>query len=112
PEIKALQIDVEIENQQMLLDRSETRPKVEAFAGYEVYSEQDPLVGREFNHGYIVGLNATWHIFDGFATRGRLQATRARREAALHALEAVRRSVASDVRSAFLDLQQGDRVLE
>jgi outer membrane protein len=112
PEIRAREIDVEIENQQLILDRSETRPRVEAFTGYELYSERDPLVGPEFNHGYILGLNATWHIFDGFATRGRLQATRARRDAALHALEAARRSVASDVRSAFLDLQQADRVLK
>ena len=112
PEIRALEIDVEIENQQLILDRSESRPRVEAFTGYELYSERDPLVGPEFNHGYVVGLNATWHIFDGFATRGRMQATRARREAAIHALEAARRSVASDVRSAFLDLQQADRVLE
>jgi len=112
PEIKSQEIDVEIENQQLILDRSATRPQVEAFTGYELYSERDPLVGPEFNHGYIVGVNASWHIFDGFATRGRLQATRARREAALHALEAARLSVASDVRSAFLDLQQADRVLE
>jgi outer membrane protein len=112
PEIRAREIDVEIENHQLTLDRSESRPRVEAFAGYEVYSESDPLVGPEFNHGYIVGVNATWHIFDGFATRGRMQATSARRDAAVYALEAARRSVASDVRSAFLDLQQADRVLE
>jgi len=112
PEVRARQIDVEIENQQLSLDHSETRPRVEAFTGYELYSERDPLVGPEFNHGYIVGVNATWHIFDGFATRGRMQATRARRDAALHALDAARLAVASDVRSAFLDLQQADRVLE
>ena len=112
PEIRARQIDVEIENRQLILDRSESRPRVEAFAGYEVYSERDPEVGQEFNHGFIVGLNATWHIFDGYATRGRMQATRARRDAALHALEAAKLSVASDVRSAFLDLQQADRVLQ
>ncbi|MEP6698153.1 MAG: TolC family protein [Verrucomicrobiota bacterium] len=112
PEIRARELDVEIENQQLLLDRSETRPRVEAFTGYELYSERDPLVGPELNHGYIVGLSATWHIFDGFATRGRMQATRARRDAAVYALEAARRSVAADVRSAFLDLQQADRVLE
>ncbi len=112
PEIRARQIDVEIENQQLILDRSATRPRVEAYAGYEAYSERDPAVGPEFNHGFIVGLNATWHIFDGFATRGRLQATRARRDAALHALEAAKLSVSSDVRSAFLDIQQADRVLQ
>src|SRR3989440_4746347 len=112
PEIRAREIDVEIESQQLILDRSETRPRLEAFAGYEAYSERDPAVGPEFNHGFIVGVNATWHIFDGFATRGRLQATRARRDAAQYALEAAKLSVASDVRSAFLDLQQADRVLQ
>jgi outer membrane protein len=112
PEIRARQIDVEIETQQLTLDRSATRPRVEAFAGYEVYSERDPEVGPEFNHGFVVGVNATWHIFDGYATRGRLQATRARRDAALHALEGAKLSVASDVRSAFLDLQQAERVLQ
>jgi outer membrane protein len=112
PEIKAAELNVEIENQQINLDRSETRPRVEAFAGYEVYSEQDPLVGPEFNHGYIVGVNAVWHIFDGYAARGRMQATSARRDAATQILEATRRSVAADVRSAFLDLQQADHVLE
>lgn len=111
PEIRAREIDVEIENNQLILDRSATRPRVEAFTGYEVYSERDPSVGPEFNHGYIVGVNATWHLFDGYATRGRLQATRARRDAAMQLLEATRRSVSSDVRSAFLDLQQADRVL-
>jgi outer membrane protein len=112
PEVRARQIDVLIEEQQLKLDRSASRPKVDAFAGYEIFSEQDPAVGPEFNHGFVVGLNATWHIFDGYATRGRLQATRARRDAAMAALNAAKLSVASDVRSAFLDLQQAERVLQ
>src|SRR4029077_4269822 len=37
---------------------------------------------------------------------------RARREAAVAALEAARRSVANEVRSAFLDLEQGENVLQ
>ena len=88
------------------------RPHVRAFSGYEVYSERDPEVGQEFNYGGVVGINATWNIFDGFATKGRMQATRARRQAAVEALAAARRSVASEVRSAFFDLQQAERVLE
>ena len=112
PEVRARQLDVAIEEQQLIVDRSELRPRVEAFTGYEVYSERDPFVGDEFNHGFVVGLNASWHVFDGFATRGRMQATRARREAAAEALQAARRSVQSDVRSAFFDMEQADRVLE
>src|SRR5215813_8541028 len=110
--IKARQKDVVIEDQQYLLDRSALRPQVRAFSGYEIYSERDPAIGPEFNYGGVVGINATWNIFDGHATKGRMQATRARREAAVQALAAARRSVASEVRSAFFDLQQADRVLE
>jgi len=102
----------EVEDKQYILDRSAMRPHVRAFSGYEVYSERDPEVGQEFNYGGVVGINATWNIFDGFATKGRMQATRARREAAVTALAAARRAVASEVRSAFFDLQQADRVLE
>jgi outer membrane protein len=112
PVIKARQKDIEIEDRQYVLDRSAMRPHVRAFSGYEVYSERDPEVGQEFNYGGVVGINATWNIFDGFATKGRMQATRARREAAVQALAAARRSVASEVRSAFFDLQQAQRVLE
>src|SRR6266566_7081260 len=112
PVIKARQKDIEIEDRQYVLDRSASRPHVRAFSGYEAYSERDPAVGPEFNYGGVVGINATWNIFDGFATKGRMQATRARREAAVEVLAAARRSVASEVRSAFFDLQQAERVLE
>jgi outer membrane protein TolC len=110
--IKARQKDIEIEDKQYILDRSAMRPQIRAFSGYEVYSERDPAVGQELNYGGVVGINATWNIFDGFATKGRMQATRARRGAALEALAAARRSVASEVRSAFFDLQQAESVLE
>jgi outer membrane protein TolC len=112
PVIKARQKDIEIEDRQYVVDRSAMRPHVRAFSGYEVYSERDPAVGPEFNYGGVVGINATWNIFDGFATKGRMQATRARRGAAVEAFAAARRSVASEVRSAFFDLQQAERVLE
>jgi outer membrane protein TolC len=112
PEIRSREIDLEIEDRQLVIDQSEQKPRVEVFSGYEVYSERDPAVGPEFNHGYVVGLNASWHLFDGFATRGRMMATRARRDAAQAALDAAKLSVASDVRSAFFDLQQADRVME
>ena len=112
PEIRAKEIDVEIEDRQYEVDRAELRPHLQAFTGYEVYSERDPTVGPEFNHGYLVGVSGTWHIFDGYATKGRMQATRARRAAAAAALEAARRSVANEVRSAFLDLEQGENVLQ
>src|SRR5207245_11165217 len=58
------------------------------------------------------GFNAKWKVCDGVATKGRMQATRGRREADAQALAAVRRTVGSDVRSAFFDLDQAERVLQ
>jgi outer membrane protein TolC len=112
PEIVSRKLDIAIEEKQLVLDQSELRPRVQVFSGYEVYNERDPALGRELNHGYVLGVNARWNLFDGFATKGRMQATSARRDAAVHALEATRLSIESEVRSAFLDLEQGDRVLE
>ncbi len=112
PEIKARQKEIEIEDRQAEVDRSALRPQVEAFSGYELYNERDPLVGREFNHGYVVGLNARWNIFDGFATKGRLQATQARRKAAVQTLKSTQLSIASEVRSAFFDFEQANHILE
>jgi outer membrane protein TolC len=112
PELIAAAADIEIEGRQLQLDRSATKPSVQLFGGYELYNERDPTLGREFNHGYVIGLNATWPLFDGFATRGKMQATEARREAAVRARDALRLSIEAEVRSAFLDLEQADRVLE
>ena len=112
PELRAADLDIAIEDQQLVIDRSATKPRFDVFGGYELYNERDPTLGREFNHGYVVGLNGAWPLFDGFATRGRMQATRARREAAVRAREALRLTIAAEVRSAFLDLVQADRVLE
>jgi len=112
PEIKSAEKDVAIEEKQLEVDRSATRPHVQFFTGYEAYSERDPNVGPEFNHGYVVGLNASWALFDGFETRGRMQSTRARRDAAILAVKAVKLGIESEVRSAFLDLQQADSVLQ
>jgi outer membrane protein len=111
PEITEKKKQIEIEERQAELDRSAMRPQVEAFSGYEIYNERDPLIGREFNHGYVVGLNARWNIFDGYATRGKLAATHARRDAAMQALKATQLSVASEVRSAFFDIEQADHIL-
>jgi outer membrane protein len=112
PEIISRKIDIAIEENQLALDRSALRPQVQVFSGYEVYNERDPSLGRELNHGYVLGVNASWNIFDGFATKGRVAATSARRAAAVQALEATKLSIESEVRGVFLDLEQSDRVLQ
>src|SRR5205809_6553598 len=60
--IKSREKDIEIEDRQYILDRSELRPHVQAISGYEVYSERDPDVGQELNYGFMVGIKETWIV--------------------------------------------------
>src|SRR5437660_41787 len=45
PSIRAAQRAIDIEDRQYVLDKSEVRPHVGFFSGYEVYNERDPEVG-------------------------------------------------------------------
>jgi hypothetical protein len=87
--IKARQKDIQIEDNNMFWTAAPW-PQVRAFSGYEVYSE--PPGGPEFNYGGV-RIGATWNIFDGFATKGRMQATRPTRRGG--GFCGARRSVAS-----------------
>src|SRR4029450_12827283 len=78
PEIRAKEIDVEIEDRQYEGGRAELRPHLQTFSGYEIYSERDPNAGPEFNHGYLVGVSGTWQILDVFYTQQRIHVTRER----------------------------------
>ena len=88
-----------------------SRPRVEAFGGYEAYSERDPAVGPEFNHGcrrterHLAHLR--W-IRDAGPAAGHARPARrgAPRFGSGQTFRCLRR------RSAFLDLQQADRVLQ
>src|SRR5205807_1921795 len=76
PELKAREDDLEAQKKQLVVDRSGILPHVNLFAGYDVVSEPDRTLPDEYYHGYTAGVGVSWNIFDGFATRGKMRATR------------------------------------
>ena len=111
PEIAARQLDIEALNRQLTVDKSTTRPRLDAFAAYDVYSETSTLAQDDYFKGYTIGLNASWQIFDGFATLGRVRSTRARIGGAAASLTAVRQQVQADVRTAYYQFQEAEATL-
>jgi outer membrane protein len=111
PEIQARKLDIETLNRQITVEKAATRPRVDVFAGYDLYSETNLLSARDNFSGYTVGVNGSWAIFDGFATLGRVRSARARVGGAAATLGATRLQVQGEVRTAYYQLQQAEATL-
>ena len=108
PELTARENDIKVQKKQLIVDRSAVLPQVALFAGYDVVSEPDRLQSADHYEGYLAGVSVNWQLFDGFAAKGRMNATRARAEGAEISYDAVHRSIEADVLLAYRDLQRAE----
>lgn len=112
PELAARENDIKVQKKQLTVDHSEVLPHVNLFTGYEVVSEPYLPLPTDHYAGYVAGVEASWHIFDGLATRGRMRETRARIEAAEIAFDATQRNIQTEVLRAFRDLQRAEENIQ
>lgn len=112
PELAARDNDIKVQKRQLTVDRSEVLPHIDLFTGYDVVSE--PFIPLSADHyaGYVAGVEADWHIFDGWATKGRMRETRARIESAEIAFDATQRTIETDVLRAYRDLQRAEENIQ
>ena len=111
PELAARRLDVDNANRQITVEKAATRPRVDVFAGYDLFSEPSTLATKDSYNGYTVGVQGSWQIFDGGATLGRVRAGRARVLAAAEQLRQQRLSVQADVRLAYEAIVQARETL-
>lgn len=112
PEMKVRENEIASQKQQLVVDRSTFKPKVEAFAGYETVNEPNAAASRDYYSGYLIGVAATWQIFDGWAGRGKADATRARIAQAELTRESTRNAIEAEVVRAFHDLEQAEETIQ
>ena len=112
PELTAQENEIKAQKRQLVVDHSELLPHVNLYAGYDVVSEPDVTLPQDHYEGYVAGVEANWHIFDGLATRGRMRETRARIEAAGIQFDAIQRNIETDVLRAFRDLQRAEENIQ
>ena len=111
PEIAARKVSVDALKRLVTAEKAGTRPQITAYAAYDIYSEPSVLSTRDNFSGYTLGLQASWTIFDGFATRGRVRSVQAQVAQAQAQLEGARQQVEAEVRTAFYDLQLAKETL-
>lgn len=111
PEIASRRLTMAAAQRQITVEKSTTRPQINLFAAYDIYSETDVRAVRDNFSGYTIGVSAGWTIFDGFATRGRVNAAQAQVKISETGLVAIHQQVQAEVRSAFYALQQAKATL-
>ena len=112
PEMEARKLALDILKSQVIAEKAATRPQVSAFAAYDLYSEPVIATTKDSFSGYTVGVAASWAIFDGFATLGRVRGLRAQQGQAAAQLLAERLQVETDVRNAFDQLHTAEATLQ
>jgi outer membrane protein len=112
PELTVRENEIDAQKKQLVVDRSEVLPHVDLFAGYDVVSEPDRTQPADYYNGYVAGAQVSWHLFDGLATKGRLNATRARLGAAETSYDAIHRTIEAEVLRAYRDMQKAEEQIQ
>jgi outer membrane protein TolC len=111
PELKALEKSEALREQDVVRARSGGKPSIQVFGGYQA---RNSMFTEDLNadlHGWIAGATATWDIFDGGLTRGRVREARAMLERAAVETEEAQRNVELEVRTAHSRFLEAREVL-
>ncbi len=111
PEVEVGNLALELLKHQLVVEKAGTRPAVSLFAAYDVYSEPVIAADQDRFSGYTLGIGASWTIFDGFATLGRVRGVRAQQGEAAQQVRATRLAVETEVRNAYDALRTAEATL-
>ncbi|HTV39962.1 MAG TPA: TolC family protein [Candidatus Sulfotelmatobacter sp.] len=99
--------------------RSGYKPQVQVFAGYSWFNAQyafqpytPPLSLEQNFHGYNLGAQVNWDIFDGLLTRGKVIQARADYDKSRNDLTDETRQIELQVRTAYSDFVEAKEVLD
>ncbi len=111
-ELMALRKTEELQRENIINQKGGYKPSVQLFAGYgsRNSSFSDDLT-RDVS-GWFTGAQATWNIFDGGLTRGRVIEAEARYEKAKLDTQDVSRRIELEVRTAYSTFIESKEVLE
>lgn len=105
PELHLLRYQLQLREEDVRAEQGSLYPEIKAFANYN--GNNPPLYSgsaAEWDWQWSAGLRASWPIFDGGARRARILEKRLECEKTRGTLEDLKRSVALDIRQAYLDL--------
>jgi len=112
PDLLRLKKLEEVAEQVVTVRRSNYYPNLSAYAAYDWRKRPGYSDFAASRDGVTVGLQSSWNIFDGAATRGRVVQAESALEQARLALNEAELSVSVEVRRALSSLQEATELAE
>lgn len=112
PELAALKLEEELRKETVIAAKANYKPSLAVFAGY---GGRNTAYQNDFFQdvsGAMAGVAMRWNIFDGFATRGRVQEAEAYRQKAHYDWQDNARRIEQEVRTAYSAFIEAREVLE
>ncbi|MDB6040202.1 MAG: Outer rane efflux protein, partial [Verrucomicrobiales bacterium] len=111
-ELAVLRKAKELRSEQVKLAKSGYKPSVQLFAGYGARNSTFINDITRDVYGWNAGALASWNIFDGFATKGRIVQARALSERTDIELDDTSRRIELEVRTAYSSFIEARELLE
>ena len=111
PEMSLRTLGIDISKWSIQMAKSGWRPQVNASAGYDYRSNNWGNMINNSHNNWNFGLTFSIAVFDGFSTKAKVDAAKARYSQALLTKENLVEQIAVDVRQACLDLKQALAVI-
>ena len=105
PELQQMRVQVHLREEALRAERGSLYPEFKAFANYNGNNPpQFSAASAEWDWHWSAGVRASWPIFDGGLSRARILEKSLELEKTRSSLEDFQRSIALEIRQAFLDL--------
>ncbi len=112
PELQQAEKQVGLQTEQIKVATAGYKPSLSVFGDYGVRNSTFSDHLDQTIHGWTVGAQATWPLFDGLLTQGKVQQARAQLAEAEIDLADTRRSIELEVRQAYSDYLQALELIE
>ncbi|MHB8154640.1 MAG: TolC family protein [Candidatus Omnitrophota bacterium] len=112
PEIKLKSLGVDIDKWGIQMAKSGYRPQIDILGGYSYRSNNLGNMFNEKQRNWNAGVTVNFPIFEGFSTKAKVDAAKARYAQAKISQDNLVDQVAVDIRKACLGLQESEAIIK
>jgi TolC family type I secretion outer membrane protein len=112
PELKVAEKNVRVAAESLTVANAGYKPQLSLFANYGIHDSPYQNDIDQTTRGWAVGAQATWNLFDGMLTRGKVIQAHAQLKQVELMLADTRRSVELEVRQAYSGFLQAQELIE
>ncbi|HGY57241.1 MAG TPA: TolC family protein [Caldithrix abyssi] len=105
-ELRMLDVEKAMNSSNLELAGSGNKPTLALFSSYNITNGFDPIDPEKFVDNWNVGIQFSWPLFDGFATKHKTEEARIRQKITLEKEAELRQNIILQVKQAMVTIRQ------